>query len=202
MTETGVLGAGGVSAAFTRYDPLAPQPRDRALHRVLLVSIAIHLLLLFLFWDSIIGVVMDDEDTVVVRMVEEKPPPPRPKVIAQTRLNTKVRKRRDVKREIQKIKPVERLDQVKMTQIDPLQKIEAPKLLEQRERSGSSPRGSRTIPRRSRAPPPRRWRGCSPRRGWPEPRAAPASRRSGAGPPTASSRGTAAATSAGPTRTA
>jgi TonB family protein len=133
MTETGVLDAGGVHAAFGRYDPLAPPRRDRVLRRILLISLAIHLLLLFLFWDSIIGVVLDDDDTMIVRMVEEKPPPPRPKVIAQTRLNTNVRKKRDVKREVVKLKPVERLDQVKMTKVDPLQRIEAPKIVEQGE---------------------------------------------------------------------
>jgi TonB family protein len=133
MTETAVLEAVGGPAAFTPYDPLAPRRQDRPLRRILAISIALHLLLLFLLWDSVIGVVFDEDDTVVVRMVEEKPPPPRPKVIAQTRLNTKVKKKRDVKREIVKLNPVERLDQVKTTQVDPLQRIEAPKVVEQRD---------------------------------------------------------------------
>jgi hypothetical protein len=130
MTETAVLEAGGGVAAFTPYDPLAPRRPDRALRRILLISIAIHLLLLLVFWDSIIGVVLEDEDTVTVRMVEEKPPPPRPKVIAQARVNTKVKKVRKIKREVQQLKPVERHDQVKMTQIDPLRQIEAPKVVD------------------------------------------------------------------------
>jgi TonB family protein len=130
MAETGVLGAGGGMATFAPYDPLAPRRQDRALRRILAISIAIHLLLLFVFWDSIIGVVLDDEDSITVRMVEEKPPPPRPKVIAQTRVNTKVRKQREIKREVQQLKPIERHDQVKMTQVDPLQRIEAPKVVD------------------------------------------------------------------------
>jgi TonB family protein len=130
MVETGVLAAGGGMVAFEPYDPLAPRRQDRALRRILIVSIAIHVLLLFVFWDSIIGVVLDDDDTVTVRMVEEKPPPPRPKVIAQTRVNTKVQKQRDVKREVVKLDPIQRMDQVKMTQVDPLQRIEAPKVVD------------------------------------------------------------------------
>lgn len=126
MSQSGV--------AISHFDPLAPRDRDRAFRTILLISLAVHLLLLFLFWDAILGVVLEEEDTVVVRMMEEErqQPKPRPKLIQQTQINTDVQRQREFQHQIQDIQ-LQRLDQFQMKQIDPTRVIEAPKLVTQTE---------------------------------------------------------------------
>lgn len=123
-------------APFAPYDPLAPRERDSPLRQILLVSLALHLIALFFFWDAIVGAVFEKDPTVIVRMLEEKqpePPKPRRKVIAQTRIDTRVERRREIRREIKEVRPVERLDQFKMQNIDPLHLTEAPRQVERRD---------------------------------------------------------------------
>lgn len=134
MVQLGTLGQG--TAQFAPYDPLAPPKRASPLRQILLISLALHLIALFWFWDAIVGAVFEKDETVIVRMVEEKqpePPKPRRKVIAQTRIDTRVERRREIRREIKEVQPVERLDQFKMQTLDPLRLTEAPRQVEQRD---------------------------------------------------------------------
>ena len=116
--------------ALPRFDPLAPRPQERAFRRVLLVSIAIHLLLLSVFWDQIFGVVLDKDDMLTVRMLEEEEPPPERKVIAQTQIDTRVQKFKELEqKEIQEIRP-ELRHETQQIDVAQLESIDAPKFVE------------------------------------------------------------------------
>jgi hypothetical protein len=132
MSDTGVLHADDGGPAFAGYDPLEPRSPDRAMRRILIISLGIHLLLLLLFWDSILGVVMEKEETVTVMMEEEpEKPKPQPKLIQQTQIHTAVQRQKDIQHEIQKIDPVQRHDQVKQVQVADITRVEAPKIVQQ-----------------------------------------------------------------------
>lgn len=118
--------AAELATSLPQYDPLAPA-RERSGRWILLVSALIHLILLIVFWDMLIGVVIEKEETVTVRMVEEQPKLQR-KVLAQRRIDTSVRQFRDVAQpEIQRVSPVRVLDQVEKIEVAPTQITEAPK---------------------------------------------------------------------------
>ena len=87
--------------------------------------------MLFFFWDAILGVVMEKKDAIADVTIEEEKPKPQPKLIQQRKLNTAVKKQREIQREIQKLMDVQKLTQVTKTEVDQVQRIEAPKLVEQ-----------------------------------------------------------------------
>lgn len=118
------------TGALPRFDPLAPRPQERAFRRVMVVSIAIHLLLLFVFWNEIFGVVLAKDDTLTVRMLEEEEPPPERKVIAQTQIDTRVQQFKELEQlEIQEIRPELRPD-TQQVDVAQLENIDAPKFVE------------------------------------------------------------------------
>jgi hypothetical protein len=123
------MGAGiaaELAAALPPYDPMQPQ-RDSRTRWLLLASLAFHVLLLLLFWDTLIGAVLEEEETVTVRMVEEKPKLER-KVLAQRRIDTQVRRFKDIAQpEIVRVDPVPVLDQAKKVEVDPTRITVAPK---------------------------------------------------------------------------
>ncbi len=130
MVESSHLGFRGIAAelaaALPPYDPLAPR-RDNSTRCLVLASLAFHLALLLLFWDTLIGVVIDEEETVTVRMVEEKPKLQR-KVLAQRRIDTRVRRFKDITQpEIRRVDPVPVLDQTNKIDVDPIKLTVAPK---------------------------------------------------------------------------
>jgi outer membrane biosynthesis protein TonB len=115
-----------LAASLPRYDPLHPQ-RDSSGRWVLLLSIIVHLALLLIFWDTLIGAVIEQEETVTVRMMEQKPKLQR-KVLAQRRIDTSVRRFKDITQpEVQVVKPVEVLDQTQRVQVDATRMTVAPK---------------------------------------------------------------------------
>lgn len=118
--------AAELAAVLPRFDPFGPR-RDRGTSWVLIVSILFHLALLLIFWDSLIGAVIESEETVLVKMVEEKPKLQR-KVLAQRRIDTRVRRFKDIAQpEISKVDPVQVLDQAHKVEVDPTRMTVAPK---------------------------------------------------------------------------
>ena len=115
-----------LAAAMPRYDPLATK-RDPSSRWLLVLSVLIHAVLLLLFWDMLLGVVIEEEETVSVRMFEEKPKLQR-KVLAQRRIDTRVRRFKDIAQpEISKVDPVQVLDQAHKVEVDPTRMTVAPK---------------------------------------------------------------------------
>lgn len=115
-----------LAASLPRYDPLHPQ-RDSSGRWLLLISLIAHMILLLIFWDTLIGAVFEEEETVTVRMMEQKPKLQR-KVLAQRRIDTSVRRFKDITQpEVQVVKPVEVLDQNQRVQVDPTRMTVAPK---------------------------------------------------------------------------
>lgn len=141
MVEEGVLGgrhiAAELAAALPRFDPLAHSSRSATGRRLLAVSLTLHLLLLFAFWDALLGAIEEVEETVTVRMIDEPEPEPpklKRKVIAQRRIDTSVRRFKEiVQREVRVVKPVPVLDQTQRVEVDAVQLAEAPKLVERRD---------------------------------------------------------------------
>ena len=118
--------AAELAAVLPPYDPLAPRG-DKRTGRLIALSLLLHLALLLVFWDTLIGVVVEEEDTVTVRMVEEKPKLQR-KVLAQRRIDTRVRRFKDVTQpEIRRLDPVPVLDQTNKVEVDPTQITAAPR---------------------------------------------------------------------------
>lgn len=125
-----------LASSLPRYDPLVEEKRTAG--KVLVaVSILLHLLLLTLFWDSILGLVFENEDTVTVKMFEEEvpePPKQKRKVLAQRVIDTSVLHRQDViQPEVLEVKPTEVLDQVQKVDVQRTELTEAPKEIEHRE---------------------------------------------------------------------
>ena len=135
VAKSSALGASGEAlaalSALPRFDPLAPRTEDRDLRRILLVSVAVHAVLLLLLWEAIFGAVIEQDDTVTVKMIEEMQKP-KPKILQQRKLDTSVKQFKEIlQREVVQIRP-ELRDQFQKTEVDPLENIEAPKLLENR----------------------------------------------------------------------
>jgi len=138
----GTISAGGplsaeLAAAFSHFDPLVSRPR-KAGRRLVLLSIALHLILFVLFGDALLGAETEVEETVIVRMLEEEPEPEprkqRRKVLAQRRIDTAVTHFKEVAQpKIQRVMPVPVLDQARKVEIDPTELTEAPKKIESRE---------------------------------------------------------------------
>jgi len=123
--------ASELAAALPHYDPLE-QRRDKSTRWILLLSLLIHLGLLIIFWDTLIGIVIEEEETVTVRMVEEKPKLQR-KVLAQRRIDTRVRRFKDITQpEIRRIQPVPVLRDTSKVEVDPTRVTEAPRKIENR----------------------------------------------------------------------
>jgi hypothetical protein len=139
MTASAAASVGDpVGLQAPRFDPLQPRHRDRAFRRIFIVSLLLHLVFLFLFWDAVLGTVIQKEETVTVRMFEEelKPEPKklRPKVLAQRRVDTKVHRFKEIAQpEIVEFRPTPVLDQIKKIEVDPLETTEAPKEIVTRE---------------------------------------------------------------------
>jgi hypothetical protein len=119
------------------FDPLAPRHPDRALQRIFFVSLLIHLLLLVWFWETLLGTTFFKEETVVVSMFEEPEPEPpklRPKVLAQRRVDTSVRRFKEiVQPEVVELRPTPVLDPLRKIEIERLEVTEAPKTIETRD---------------------------------------------------------------------
>lgn len=120
-----------------RFDPLTPRRDDRTFRRVLLASLAFHVVVLFLLWDALLGAVREPEETVVVRVLEEeiKPEPKklRPKVLAQRRVDTSVTHLKEIAQpEIVEVRPTPVLADLRKVEVDPLDSVEAPKEVETR----------------------------------------------------------------------
>ena len=123
--------AAELAAALPRYDPL-DRRRDKSTLWILLLSLLLHLGLLFIFWDELIGMVIEVEETVTVRMVEEKPKLQR-KVLAQRRIDTRVRRFKDISQpEIRRIQPVPVLRDTSKVEVDPMRMTEAPREIQNR----------------------------------------------------------------------
>ncbi len=123
--------AAELAAVLPRYDPLGPR-RDRGTSWVLIVSILFHLALLLIFWETLIGAVIDNEETVTVKMVENKPKLQR-KVLAQRRLDTRVRRFKKINQPtIPKVQPVPILDRAPKVEVDPMRVTEAPQNIQNR----------------------------------------------------------------------
>jgi hypothetical protein len=122
------------SAVLPRFDPLAPSDEDRKLRRIGVVSILVHLVLLFVFWDAILGAVDDLEDTVTVQMFDEPEPElPKPKLIQQRQLDTSVTRFQELLQpEITQIRP-ELQHQFDLKEVQPLELSDAPKVIVQRD---------------------------------------------------------------------
>ena len=127
-----------LAAGLPLFDPLLPRSAQKKARRLILLSLALHVLIFFLFRDALLGVVMEQEDTVIVRMLEEKvlkpePPKLRRKVLARRRVDASVTHFKDVaQQEIQRVKPVPVLDQARKVEVDPIKLTEAPKRIENR----------------------------------------------------------------------
>jgi hypothetical protein len=104
---------------------------------VFLISVALHALLLLLFWDSLIGAIIEKDETVTVRMVEEEQEEPkklRPKVLAQRSVDTRVRRFKEiVQPQVVELRPTPVVEQLRRVEVDPLEMVEAPKELTQRQ---------------------------------------------------------------------
>ncbi len=140
--------SGDLAASLRGYDPLAPSPNQWRGRVIPLASIAIHLLLLALLWNTFLGTAVEVEEVVVVRMVEppvRAPDPPaaapnqRPKVLAQRRLDTAVRTFQEMAQpEVTRVSPtpvvdrMQPLDEVRKVEVAPTKLTEAPKTIEQR----------------------------------------------------------------------
>jgi hypothetical protein len=124
------MGDGTAAVATLIYDPLEPR-EDPAFRNVLLLSILLHLVALFLFWDTILGAVFEKEDTAIVRMEEvERQQKPQRKVIAQKMLDTKVRRFQQVhQQQIEEIRP-ELMSKMERIEVAQLENIEAPKTIQ------------------------------------------------------------------------
>ena len=128
-----------LAAGLPLFDPLLPRSAQKKARRLILLSLALHVLIFFLFRDALLGVVMPQEETVIVRMLEEKvlkpePPKLRRKVLARRRVDASVTHFKDVAQpEIQRVKPVPVLDQARKVEVDPIKLTEAPKRIENRE---------------------------------------------------------------------
>ncbi len=136
VTAGGPLGA-EIAAAFPPFDPLVSRPGRKAHRRLVLLSIALHLIMFVLFRNALLGPQTETEETVIVRMLEEEPEPePRKlkrKVLAQRRVDAVVTHFREVAQpEIQRVLPVQVLDQAHKVEIDPTELSEAPKRIENR----------------------------------------------------------------------
>ena len=124
-------------ASLPRYDPLAPTKRGSN-RGLAILSIVLHLGLLFFFWDTLVGAIVEEEEVVVVRMIDEKRPEPEPpklrrKVLAQRRVNASVRRFKEISQpEVVEVKPVSVLDQTRRVQVARTKLTEAPKSVEQR----------------------------------------------------------------------
>ncbi len=124
-------------AALPRYDPLAPSRRG-ASRGLALASIALHLGLMFFFWDTLVSAIQEQEEVVIVRVLEEKQPEPEPpklrrKVLAQRRVDASVTRFRKLSQpEVVERKPVSVLDQVRKVQVERTKVTDAPKSVKQR----------------------------------------------------------------------
>ena len=84
-----------IAGHLPRYDPLEEQ-RSYAGWVLAVISIALHLAVLFLFWDSVLIALQKLEDTVSVEMFEPEKPKLQRKVLAQTRVDTRVRQFKEI----------------------------------------------------------------------------------------------------------
>jgi TonB family protein len=120
-----------IALAIPRYDPL-DRRRNARPWLLLLLSALIHGVLLLLFWEFLMGTVIEEEETVSVKMFEEKPKLER-KVVAQRRLDTSVSRFKEIAQpKISKVKPITVMDQVKQVKVTPRKLTEAPRKIETR----------------------------------------------------------------------
>lgn len=124
--------SGGAAVGALIFDPLQPR-RDNSFRNLLVVSLILHLLLLFVFWEAIIGAVWEKDDTVTVKMEEIEPERPKRKVIAQRVIDTRVRQFKEIQQQqIEVIQP-EVLDKMQRVEVAELENIESPKLIVERQ---------------------------------------------------------------------
>ncbi len=118
--------AAQLAASVPAFDPDARR-RDRSWWLICL-SMLLHLGLLFLFWNALIGVLVEEEEIVTVRMIEERPEPPKPKVLARRILDSSVRRFKNVVRpQVRRLQPVPEIHRADRIEVERMQITEAPK---------------------------------------------------------------------------
>ena len=141
MADGAAISNVGLSPAIVggipRYDPLTEDGERGKRWTIALVSIGLHLLLLALFWDAIIGAVFEKEEIVTVRVFEPQPVKPEPKlrrkVLAHRVLNSSVtRFKQTVQPQVVERSEVQRLDSVRKVEVTKTRVAEAPKRIQQR----------------------------------------------------------------------
>jgi TonB family protein len=120
------------ASQLPRYDPLG-DPRQRSRRWLTgLASAGLHLLVLALLWDAILGAVIEPDEVLEVQLIEPEPeqskPQMRPKVLAQRVLDATVRRYSPTAqpRIIEK-SDIRRLDSAEKVEIKQIQAVEAPK---------------------------------------------------------------------------
>ena len=135
MAHTITLDALSIADTLGRYDPVEP-PRRGAGRWLILISVLLHVVLLAVLWNTLLGRFIEIEETVVVRMFEDPQPEPpklRRKVLRQRMIDASVQRFKQISQpEVVEVKPVEVLDQVRRVQVEQLELTEAPKLVESR----------------------------------------------------------------------
>ncbi len=135
MAHTITVDALSMADTLGRYDPLEERRRGAG-SWLTLASILLHLVLLIVFWDTLLGRLIEIEETVVVRMFEDPQPEPRKlvrKVLRQRMIDASVQRFKQISQpQVVEVKPVEVLDSVRRVQVEQLELTEAPKQIEAR----------------------------------------------------------------------
>ena len=138
MAAQGSLGA-ELASVLPPFDPLNPR-RDRGKGRAAaIISILIHIAVILLFGDMLVGAILKDEEAVIVRVLTPEEPVPEPpklkrKQLRQTRVDAAVTRFKDVATpEIRQVKPISVLEQTRKVEVTSTELTEAPKPIQRRE---------------------------------------------------------------------
>ena len=128
----------GIAPDLPRYDPLDDGDGRRSRWVLTGLSVAVHLGLLALFWNVILGAVVEEEQVVTVRMLEpqpekKQPPKLRRKVLAQRVLDASVRRRSEhATPEVVRKSEIRKLESVQRVKLDRTEVTRAPRKLTER----------------------------------------------------------------------
>jgi hypothetical protein len=118
--------AAQLAASLPAFDP--DERRNDRSWWLIILSLALHLGLLLLFWDVLLDVFIPEEETVEVRMLEERPEPPKPKLLARRILDSSVKRFKNVVQpKVQQLKPVPEIHRADRVEVERMQITEAPK---------------------------------------------------------------------------
>ncbi|MBW2280007.1 MAG: hypothetical protein JRG76_00285 [Deltaproteobacteria bacterium] len=118
--------AAQLAASLPAFDP--DERRNDRSWWLIILSLALHLALLLLFWDVLLDVFIPEEETVEVRMLEERPEPPKPKILARRILDSSVKRFKNVVQpKVQQLKPVPEIHRADRVEVERMQITEAPK---------------------------------------------------------------------------